>query len=246
MRLDGARTLVTGASSGLGAALSVHLGRRGAHVLAHGRDHRRLGALPGVTPFVADLATVDGPAFLAERVLAAGPLDVLISNAGEGWAGPFPDMAADRIDELLAINLRAPLRLTRALLPAMLERGRGHLVYVGSIAGRLGVRHEAVYAAAKAGLDVFAESLRHELAGTPLRVTVVIPAVVDTPFFDRRGSPYTRSRPRPIAVSRAAAAILSAIEHDRAELYLPAWMRLPVVVRTVVPGGYRRLTRRFA
>lgn len=258
MRLEHGTALVTGASSGIGAALAVQLVRRGMHVIAHGRDPQRLAALaeiasapnagrasPLVTPIMADLATPGGPDLLAERLLATGPIDLLISNAGAGWAGSFTDITADRLDEILALNLRAPVRLAHALLPAMLDRGKGHLVFVGSIAGRLGVRHEAVYAAAKAGLDVFVESLRAELAETPVRLTFVIPAVVRTPFFDRRGRPYDRSRPRPIPADRAAAAILAAIEHDRPELYLPSWMRLPVVVRSLFPGGYRRLARRF-
>lgn len=223
-------------------------------VVAHGRDPRRLAALaeiPGtagapVTPVVADLAAPGGPDLLAERVQAtAGPIDLLISNAGAGWAGSFTAITPDQLDEILAVNLRAPVRLAHALLPAMLDRGRGHLVFVGSIAGRLGVRHEAVYAAAKAGLDVFVESLRAELADTPVRLTIVLPAVVETAFFDRRGRPYDRRRPRAIPASRAAAAILAAVEHDRPELYLPSWMRLPVVVRSLFPGGYRRLARRF-
>lgn len=245
MRLKGARTLVTGASSGLGAALAVQLAARGARVLAHGRDGRGLAALPDAWPIVADLGRPTGPVELAGRVLSAGPLDVFICNAGRGWAGSFAEMPVDRLDEVLSVNLRAPIRLTRALLPAMLERRRGHLVFVGSIAGRLGVGHEAAYAAAKAGLDVFAESVRQELAGTPIRVTMVVPAVVDTPFFDRRGRSYDRRRPRPIPVHRAAAAILAAVERDRAELFLPSWMRLPVAVRSVLPGSYRRLARHF-
>jgi short-subunit dehydrogenase len=245
MKVEGAGALVTGASSGIGAALAVQLARRGATVLAHGRDQERLAALPDVTPIVADLATMSGPVELAERVLAAGRIDLLVSNAGSGWAGPFTEMTGERLDEVLAVNLRAPIRLARALLPAMLEHGRGHLVFVGSIAGRLGVPREAAYAAAKAGLDVFAESLRQELAGTPVHVTLAVPAVVDTAFFDRRGAPYDRRRPRPIPADRVAAAILDAVEHDRPEVYLPSWMRLPVVVRSLIPGGYRRLARRF-
>jgi len=111
--------------------------------------------------------------------------------------------------------------------------------------GRLGVRDEAVYASAKAGLDVFAESLRLELAGTGVGVTVVVPGVVDTPFFARRGRPYRRRYPRPLPVARVADAILAAIEADRPEVYLPAWLRLPVAVRALYPAGYRRLTGRF-
>lgn len=246
MRVAGGVALVSGASSGIGQALATRLVRSGARVFAHGRDPHGLSAVLGATAVIADLADPAGPALVAARVLAAaGRVDLLVNNAGTGWAGPFTRLPYPRLDELLAVNLRAPLQLTHALLPGMLERGRGHLVFVGSIAGRLGVREEAVYAAAKAGLDIFAASLRQELAGTGVAVTVVVPGVVDTPFFDRRGRPYPRRRPRPLPVDRAADAILAAIERDRPELYLPGWLRVPVLVRTLFPAVYRRLAQRF-
>ncbi|WP_213452312.1 SDR family NAD(P)-dependent oxidoreductase [Rhizomonospora bruguierae] len=246
MRVDGAVALVTGASSGIGRRLATRLVDSGARVFAHGRDPAALAEVPGATPIAMDLADPSAPRALARRVLdLAGRVDLLVNNAGAGWAGPFADLPPEDLDRLLAVNLRAPAHLTRAVLPGMLDRGRGRLLFVGSIAGRLGVREEAVYAAAKAGLDVFAESLRLELAGTGVGVTVVVPGVVDTPFFERRGLPYRRRRPRPLPVERVAEAVLDAVEADRPEVYLPAWLRLPVAVRALAPGGYRRLTRRF-
>lgn len=246
MRLSGAVALVTGASSGIGLALVTRLAAAGAHVYAAGRNEQALAALPGATPLVADLADPEAPARLAVDVLgAAGRLDLLINNAGVGAAAPVVHQPAAELDHVLAVNLRAPVQLTRAVLPGMLERRRGALVFVTSIAGRLGVREEAVYAATKAGLDVFAESLRLELAGTGVGVTVVVPGVVQTPFFERRGRPYTRSRPRPLPVARVADAVVTAVQADRDELYLPAWLRLPVAVRALAPAGYRRLAGRF-
>jgi short-subunit dehydrogenase len=246
MRLGGAVALVTGASSGIGQALAVRLVASGARVFAAGRNEDALAAVSGATPVVADLAEPSAPERLARQVLdAAGRVDLLVNNAGSGSAGPFSEQSASALDGLLMVNLRAPIQLTRAVLPGMLQRGQGRLVFVTSIAGRLGVREEAAYAAAKAGLDVFAESLRFEVAGRGVGVTVVVPGVVDTPFFDRRGRPYPRRRPRPLPATRVADGILSAIEADRAEVYLPAWLRVPVAVRGVVPAGYRWLAGRF-
>jgi short-subunit dehydrogenase len=246
MRLAGAVALVTGASSGIGQALAVRLVASGARVFAAGRDEQALATVTGATPLVADLADSSAPEQLAARVLnEAGHVDLVVNNAGAGSAGGLARQSPAVLDQVLAVNLRAPIQLTRAVLPAMLERGQGRLVFVTSIAGRLGVRDEAVYAAAKAGLDVFAESLRLEVAGAGVGVTVVVPGVVDTPFFDRRGRPYPRRRPRPLPAARVADAMLSAIEADRSELYLPAWLRLPVAVRAVVPAGYRWLAGRF-
>ncbi|ETK37207.1 hypothetical protein MPTA5024_05095 [Microbispora sp. ATCC PTA-5024] len=170
-------------------------------------------------------------------------MDVLVANAGEGWSGPLAAMPDGTLERLVAVNLTAPMRLTRLLLPAMAERGRGHLVYVASIAGALGVREEAVYAATKAGLLAFAESLRYEAPG--VGVTVVLPGVVDTPFFERRGRPYTRSRPAPVPPARVAAAVVAAVERGRAEVYVPGWLRVPARLRGAAPGTFRALARRF-
>ncbi|MEO3778430.1 SDR family NAD(P)-dependent oxidoreductase [Micromonospora sp. B11E3] len=248
MRLTGAVVLVTGASSGIGAAVVRRLARAGSQVVAAGRDREglaRLAAETGAATLLTDLARPGAGRDLAERVLARHTrVDVLVNNAGVGWAGPFGGMADAVADELLAVNLRAPIELTRAVLPGMCHRG-GHLVFVGSIAGRLGVGGEAVYAAGKAGLDVFAQSLRLELARRRVGVSVVVPGVVDTPFFARRGQPYRRRRPRPLPPERVADALADAIVRDRAEVYVPGWLRLPVAVRALLPGAYRRLAARF-
>jgi short-subunit dehydrogenase len=246
MLLRGAVALVTGASSGIGQALAVRLVASGARVFAAGRNENALAAVSGATPMVADLAEPSAPERLARQVLdAAGRVDLLVNNAGSGSAAPLAEQSPAVLDQLLTVNLRAPIQLTRAVLPGMLEQGGGGLVFVTSIAGRLGAREEAVYAAAKAGLDVFAESLRFEVAGRGIGVTVVVPAVVDTPFFDRRGRPYPRRRPRPLGAARVADGIVTAIEADRPQVYLPAWLRVPVAVRAVVPAGYRWLAGRF-
>ncbi len=241
MRLAGARVLVTGASSGIGAATALELSARGARLVLSGRDQEALAgvaARAGGEILPADLS--DPSADLAVR---AGRVDMLVACAGEGWSGPLARMPGGTAERVIAVNLTAHVQLTRLLLPGMLERGRGHLVYVASIAGAVGVREEAVYAATKAGLLAFAESLRYELPG--VGVTAVVPGVVDTPFFARRGRPYTRRRPAPVPPERVARAIAVAVERDRAEVYVPAWLRLPARLHGAAPGAFRVLARRF-
>ncbi len=126
----------------------------------------------------------------------------------------------------------------------MLAWGRGHIVNVASIAGHVGVREEAVYAATKAALVAFTESLRYEV-GDRLTVTLVSPGVVETAFFRRRGRPYERRRPKPIPPERVADRIARAIERERAEVFVPRWMALPARLRGAAPGLYRALARRF-
>ncbi|WP_236714592.1 SDR family NAD(P)-dependent oxidoreductase [Nonomuraea pusilla] len=229
--------LVTGASSGIGAATARAMAASGARLLLTGRDPGRLAAVAaevGGEALTADLVTE-----AAALARWAGPVDVLVSGAGAGWAGPVAAMPDGAAAHLIAANLTAPVELTRLLLPAMIERGRGHLVYVSSIAGAVGVRDEAVYSSAKAGLIAFAESLRYELDG--IGVSVVLPGVVDTPFFARRGVPYARRRPAPIPAERVARAVVAAVERGRAETYTPGWLRFPARLRGAAPGPFRAL-----
>ncbi|WP_312868048.1 SDR family NAD(P)-dependent oxidoreductase [Amycolatopsis pithecellobii] len=240
---------MTGASSGIGAATALALHEAGARLVLHGRDTERLAALAGrtggqvVTGDLADTAAI--PALAQDILGRFGEVDILVNNAGVGWAGPFGEMTAADVRRVIDVNLTAPVELTRALLPALRTRPAARVVFVTSIAGRTAVAGESVYSAVKAGLDVFADSLRFELSGTTVKIGVVVPGVVDTEFFARRGRPYERSSPKPVGADRIAAAVLRAIRDDRAEVYVPAWLRLPVVIRGVLPGMYRTLAARF-
>jgi short-subunit dehydrogenase len=249
MRVRGAVCLVTGATSGIGRATAVRLAAGGAGLVLAGRDEGELRAAArqtGGVPIRSDLSDPGAGDRLAEdAVKAAGRIDVVVNNAGEGWAGAFAEMDPDRADRLLRVNLEAPIRITRALLPAMLERGAGHVVNVASIAGHVGVKDEAVYASTKAALIGFSESLRYELRGRGVGVSVVSPGVVRTSFFDRRGRPYERGFPRPVAPEDVAEAIAGAIEHERAEVFVPRWMGFPARLRGALPSLYRTLQGRF-
>ena len=262
MRLTGAIALVTGGSSGIGAATAGALAAAGARLLIAGRDPARLRAVADQTGGIAlpgDLAAPDGAAGLAAAAQEAAAtlppapaatgstagIDILVNNAGLGWAGPIGDITAEKVAELVAVNLTAPMQLTRLLLPGMVARGRGRVVFVSSIAGATGVRGEAVYSATKAGLVSFADSLAYELDGHDVRVSVIVPGVIDTPFFDRRGRPYGRKRPRPLPPERVARAIVSCLERDRDVCYVPRWMRLPAWLHGAAPGTFRALATRF-
>ncbi|MFI2379207.1 SDR family NAD(P)-dependent oxidoreductase [Streptomyces sp. NPDC018964] len=241
--------LVTGASSGIGAATARRFAAGGWHLLLSGRDRRRLEETASGTSAVllpADLAAPDGARLLAQAALReAGRVDVLVAGAGIGWAGPFLTMPHTDIDRVLFLDLNATLHLVREVLPAMVEAGGGRVVLVGSVAGSVGVREEAVYSAAKAGLAAFAEALRQELRGTGVGVTLVVPGPVETGFFDRRGTPYRRSHPRPTSPGRVAAAVWNAVSQGRDDTCVPAWLALPPRVRALTPGLYRRLLNRF-
>jgi short-subunit dehydrogenase len=230
--VTGMRALVTGASSGIGAVTSDVLAAKGATVLRTGRT------IAGPSSYACDLASgVDGLAAWA------GDVDLLVLNAGVGHAGPFAAMPPGRIAELFTVNVVSQLELARALLPGMISRGHGHIVIVSSIAGAMGVADEAVYSATKSALRSFADALRLEVPS--VGVTVVHPGVIDTPFFDRRGTPYTRRRPRPLPPVTVAEALVAAVEHNRAEIFVPSWLRFPARLNGFLPAVVRTLQRRF-
>ena len=163
--MPGARVLVTGASSGIGAAVSTLLSSRGCRVVGSGRRAEGLALAPDgplEAAVLADLTEPGAPAEVVGKAVAVlGGLDVVVSCAGAGWQGPFWSMSADEIDDLLDINLRAPLHLAHAAAPHLLASG-GQLVLVGSIAGLVGVPEEVAYGTAKAGLRGLADGLRLE------------------------------------------------------------------------------------
>ncbi len=249
MQVRGAVALVTGGSSGIGAATARALAASGARVLVSGRDAGRLAGVArevGGVALAADLTAADGPAALAGAAReAAGQVDILVNNAGVGWAGPLTDITPQKVAELVAVNLTAPMQLTRLLMPGMVERGRGRVVFVSSIAGATGVRGEAVYSATKAGVGYFAESLAYELNSPGVGVSVVVPGVIDTPFFERRGRAYGRKRPGALPAQRVAGAIVTALERDRDVVYIPRWMRVPAWLHGAAPGTFRALAARF-
>ena len=242
MELAGRVVLVTGASGGIGAATCAALTRRGAVVVAAGRDETALAAVAAASIVVADAADpAAAPALVATAVDRHGRLDAVVANAGIGWAGEFAGMDPARITELVDVNLRAPMLLARAALPVL--RRPGALVFLTSIAGLVGVPGETVYSVTKAGLETFATLLREELDG--ITVSTVAPGAVDTAFFINRGVPYDRSFPRPIPPGQVAEAVVEAIATGRQRRVEPRWLAVPARLSATVPKTYRALARRF-
>ncbi len=247
MDIVGSTALVTGASSGIGRAVARALAQGGARVVGLGRDQpalRSLAEATGATVLQVNLESDSELQRFVEQSLPDLPaVDVLVNCAGSGRFGPLAEHSVEDIDRLLAVNVRAPIALTQAVLPGMRRRGRGRVVNVASIAGRLGVPNETVYSASKGALAVFSRALDAELAGTGVGVTVVIPGVVQTPFFERRGAPYDRGWPRPLPPERVARTIVRAVSRDQSEVVVPAWLRIPVWLQATMPGLYGRLER---
>jgi NAD(P)-dependent dehydrogenase (short-subunit alcohol dehydrogenase family) len=237
--LQGLRVLVTGASSGIGELASMMMALGGSRVVGSGRsfshDAARL-VLVGVVE--RDLAAPGAPQeIVAAAVEHLGGLDVVVSNAGAGWSGAYESMAGSDLDGVLDLNLRAPMHLAQAAAPHLASSG-GQLVLVGSIAGELGVAREVAYSTAKAGLRGFADGLRAEWAPR-VAVTLVVPGVIDTPFFEHRNRPYERRWPKPLPARKAAEAVVRAVQQRPAVVFVPHWVGLVARLRGGLPGTYR-------
>jgi short-subunit dehydrogenase len=238
--LAGRTALLTGASGGLGGYLARTLSGEGVRLLLSGRDEAKLAAAaaslaptaPEPTVMPADLAEPWAATELAARATAAGPVDILVNNAGIELVEPFERSREDDLERIIAVNLRAPISLTRALAPGMLERGEGHVVNVASLAGRLPPAYSAAYAATKAGLIAFTHSLRGEFAGRPVGFSAICPGFVDGDGMYARL--LESGLPAPAAVGtvpprKVTSALLDALRHDKPEILICGRPMRPLV-----------------
>jgi short-subunit dehydrogenase len=244
MLISGARVLVTGASGGIGCALVATLALRGARLVVSSRDpsHADDAAVAGVTFVAADLTD---EAQVRHLVEAAGDIDILINNAGVGWYGTAAQMPYTDVRRLVEINMLAPLLLTRLLLPGMTARRCGHIVFLGSVAGHLGVENEAVYSATKAALRTYAEALRAEVRRQGVGVSVVSPGAVATKFFEHRGAAYQRAWPPAVPAGAVANAVVHAVERSNKQVFVPHWLRFPTLLHDGLPAIYRGFANKF-
>lgn len=185
MSLAGRVAVVTGGAGGMGSAIVRDLADLGAKVavcdINEAGAEEVAGRTPSARPFRVDLADRADVADLIERVRKElGDVDVLVSNAGWDKIGPFVDSDPTVWDRLIAINLRAPIQLTQAFLPSMMERSFGRVVFVSSDAARVGSSGEAVYAACKAGVIGFGKTVARESARKGVTSNIVCPGPSDT------------------------------------------------------------------
>ncbi len=246
MKLHGSRVLLTGAGSGIGRSLALALGARGAKLILVGRNIARLDetvrqvtANGGNASAVAhDLGDPEGHDRLVQSTVSRlGGIDLLINNAGISGFGEFVRENPAAIDDIININISAPLLLTRAVLPVMLASGKGRIVNVGSILGSIGFPHFATYSASKFALRGFSEALRRELAGTGVGVNYVAPRTTRTTF--NSDALHQLSAASGAAIddpATVAAIIVDAINADRNEVYIGWPEKLAVRLNALLPG----------
>ncbi|MDP9460793.1 MAG: SDR family NAD(P)-dependent oxidoreductase [Actinomycetota bacterium] len=268
-RFAGRTAVVTGAASGIGEALAVQLAARGSDLVLVDRNEDRLGKVadrlravhPGlaVAAHVADLADEQQTDALAAMLAAEYPgTALLINNAGVALGGRFHQVTIEEFDWVMAVNFRAVVRLTHALLPVLKAHPGAHLVNVSSVFGIFAPAGQAAYAASKFAVRGFSEALRHELADDGVGVTVVHPGGVRTRIAEsaRTGSgisieEYERGREQFVKLLRmppekAAAQIMAAVERRRPRLLIGWSAMVSDVLVRLVPGSYWKLVARRA
>jgi short-subunit dehydrogenase len=190
--LEGKSALVTGAGRGIGKAIALSLARSGCRLVLSSRTTAQLEEVQqeiqrsGGTAAVvaADLARDENiEQLVAETRRALGGIDFLINNAGWGKRAPVVRATVEDIDQTLRLNLRAPMLLAKHLVPAMIERGGGAVVNIGSVSGKSGEANGAAYSASKFGLIGFTQSLYEEVREHGIKVAVILPGFVDTPMI---------------------------------------------------------------
>ena len=250
---SGTRALVTGASRGIGRAVAHALADRGAIVGLAARSTSDLEALalelPGAHhPLPCDVAL---PASIAtateEFAAAAGGLDLLVANAGIAYYEPIVTQSLDKIELMTEVNWLGTVYTVKAALPFLLEGAGGHIVVMSSGAGLRGFPGAAAYSATKAAQRMFAEALRHELAGTGVSVTTVYPGEIRTSLHDHEGTQmpqWYRGGPNAAAAEALAGRILTAVERDSRHLHYRPVVKHMGTLTGLSPGIADRVLRR--
>ncbi len=246
MNLGGRTALVTGASGGLGQAIARALARRGASVVLTARRAEVLEPLAAEMGGRAVACDLSDRGALERLVDEAGPVDVLVANAGIPGSGRIDSFSVEEIDRALDVNLRAPIILTRLLADGMAARGGGHIVFMSSLNGKSAPPGTPIYAATKFGLRGFAQSLRQDLRPAGIGVSAIFPGFIrDAGLFHDAGvklPAYVRTK-APDDVGRA---VVDAIEKDRAEVDVaPLPMKIGTVLGGLAPDAAAIVQRRL-
>lgn len=236
MKLEGAKILVTGASSGIGAALAPILAERGAtvgivarredrlrDVLAQCREHA-----PDSQLWAADLGDLARAEHVAREAWDAfGGLDALVNNAAIPKRTRVTELTAADITHLMDVDFHSPVRMSLALLPRMIDRGSGTILFVSSMGGRIPIPNEAAYNAAKFAMCGFAEAMAVDLGGTGIEVKLVLPGPIATEIWDQPDNEAALFEIEKVPAAECAAGIADALASDGFEFYVPP----------IFPGG---------
>lgn len=250
--------VVTGASSGIGAASCMEFASKGANIVLVARRENRLEEIQktlekfNVKTLVCqcDVSQKQEVEKMSEEVLDTfGKIDVLVNNAGFAIYGKVADLSVEEIEAQMATNYFGMVYCTKKFLPKMLEQNSGHIVNVASVAASMGIPGIASYCASKFAMLGFSEGLRHELHGTKIGITVVSPIMVKTDFFDHSSfEKMPRYSPTALSSKTVAKAVVRAANSPRLEIIVPSVVRaavwakqtFPYVVDPIIGSAFRK------
>jgi short-subunit dehydrogenase len=232
MHLSKSRIVLSGGSGGIGQGVAALLIARGATVTTISRSG---SGSADARHFAADLSSAEGVSSAVHFLQGEEP-DILINLAGVQYFGPTEQQSYHDIEATFAVNLIAPVQLSRAVLPAMKRRGAGQIVNIGSILGSIGLAYFTTYSSSKAGLRLFSEAMRRELAGTGVIVTYVAPRAARTALITRTLAQYADLTGMTIdEPDQVAGRIVDAIADRKADVYFGAAERIFVKLNGAVP-----------
>jgi len=247
---EGLNALVTGASSGIGRLLALRMAAAGARVALVARRESELEALAEeiraaggeAIPLVCDVADRQQALATAEEAAKVlGRIDVLVNNAGFGHHRRFLDWDLEDMERLMQVNFLGALYFTKALLPAMVERGKGWLLFIASAAGRIAPADETAYAASKHAMVGLAGSLSLEVEDAGVHVLTVYPGAIRTPFFDDEALARlpTVARRQMAEPEDLVESIMDALARGKRELTFPRWIASGYVAQALAPSFFR-------
>ncbi|MHB8512206.1 MAG: SDR family NAD(P)-dependent oxidoreductase [Actinomycetota bacterium] len=250
MKWQESNAIITGASRGIGRAAAIMASKRGAKVGLIARTQSDLETVLKECGGRGAIATADVTsrseleAAIKQIEQQMGPCDILVNNAGAGAFGSFIDTSIEAYEEMIRVNYFSTLYAMKAVLPGMLQRRRGHIVNVASIAGRIGAPLESAYSGSKFAVAGMSEAVAIELASKGIGLSIVNPGPVKTNFFQARGAPYERKSPKPVEAEVVAKRIIDAVEKNKLDSYIPRWLGAAVLARVSMPSMYKNGTRR--
>jgi short-subunit dehydrogenase len=218
MEISGRTVLLTGATGGLGGAIARDLSDAGARLVLSGRRTEVLEPLAGELGARLVIADLSEPSDLDRLVEEAGAIDILIANAGVPGSGRLLDLSAREIDRVLEVNLRAPIMLTRALAPGMVQRRGGQIVLISSLAGKAATPGTSMYNSSKFGLRGFALAMRQELRRAGVGVSLVSPGFISEAGMFADAGVKLPPGMGTVSPEHVARSVRRAIERDRAEV----------------------------
>jgi NAD(P)-dependent dehydrogenase (short-subunit alcohol dehydrogenase family) len=251
IELHDAVVAITGAGRGIGRATAELFAQRGARVCLADLDGDAAGTGAEAigqraSAYAVDVRSRESFAdFIASAERVVGPVDVLVNNAGVMPSGSFLDEGEATMEMALAVNVIGPAHGMRLVLPGMLERGRGHVVNVASLLGKTELPGLASYTASKHGLVGLTATVRRELAGTGVTVSVVLPSVVRTELSAGIALPFGVGRLLQVEARDVASAIVDSCQSRSREITVPRWLGLYPTLRPLVPGRVEDLVRRW-